>query len=202
MIQYLKSILFILTVFSVTTVYSQSMREGKCNRKGVSICPSHTFFHETNTNLKGYSFNSINVDKNLYCGSKNLLSLRLGFLYMSWKKVRSIGVPVELCLMFGSGASMLEIAAGYQYQYFYKNYAKDSLQTQIDNASYQAITGRIGYRYEKPKGGIFFRFGFTPLYAIGDYSSTIPFLGTSPFIPMAGGAIGWTFRKWPRSREE
>ena len=109
-----------ILLFSMV-LQAQITREGKCGRKGATICPDHVIFHETNSNFKkgqGFTFNSINYDKSIYCGSMNLWTIRFGVVYYSWKHVRSFGVPVELCFLYGSGASLLKIAAGYQFLYF------------------------------------------------------------------------------------
>lgn len=44
---------------------------------------------------------------------------------------------------------------------------------------------RIGYRYQKPEGGMFCKIGLTPLYVQN-------FMGGPALIPWGGFAIGWT----------
>ena len=167
-------------------------REGKCGRKGPKLCPKFTVFHETNYDFKKFGFNSLNVDYILLCQAKYMLSFRFGLSYMSFNKSSSYGFPLELNLLIGNGAALFEISGGYVDQLYYKNYNEVLKQMRNSNFTYRAISGRIGFRYEQPKGGLFIRVGFTPIYSLVG-QDLIYAIGDRRFIPMFGAGLGYTF---------
>ncbi len=193
----MKYALIFLVLFSLLSFNISGQvvtREGKCGRKGTSLCPKLSVFHETNYDLSRFGFNSVNADYVLICRSSYMLTVRLGCSYMSFEKASSVGVPIELNLLIGRSALLLEISGGFLGQYYYKNYDSISQKKKSSTLFYQAITGRIGLRYEPPKGGLFFRIGFTPLYSLTDYDQIYP-INNRRFIPLIGAGIGYTFRK-------
>ena len=156
------------------------------------MCPKHSFFHETSLNFNQFALNSINYDYVLICQARWMLSVRVGGVYWTLKHAKAMGVPLEINFLSGSSAHLFEMSAGFTYLHFRKNWT-EALGQFEQSVDYQAITGRIGYRYEKPRGGLFLRIGFTPIsnYRNGDQ---VPIFGKGPFIPMAGIGAGWTLK--------
>jgi len=169
-------------------------RDGKCGRKGPTICPKLSIFHETNYDFTRFGFNSLNIDYVLLCKPSYMLTVRGGISYMSFNKASSIGVPLELNLLIGRSSFLFEISAGFLGQDYYKNYDSITKKTKSSSLYYQAVTGRLGIRYEAPKGGLFIRLGFTPIYSLSEYAVIYPVYNRR-FIPMFGAGIGYTLRR-------
>jgi len=154
-------------------------------------CPKNTLFLETNMRFKNsFGLNSLNWDHTLICREKFLLSYIIGVDFWSFKKTRAAGIPLSLNLMLGGHALMLEIGAGLNFLYAYKNY-NDSTSLYENKQSYLGLIGNIGLRYEK-KHSIFFRAGYTPMYSLINYEK-IPILASKKFNSMFGIGVGYTF---------
>jgi hypothetical protein len=87
-------------------------------------------------------------------------------------------IPLETTLIFGGRAHHWEVGIGltpgvYYNQYTYSDYPTSNEPIKlITDKSFGTTAGfRIGYRYQKPAGGFFFRTGFTPTF----FSSYTPF---------------------------
>jgi hypothetical protein len=183
------SFLFFVNIKAQQIDYSPAPRPKNCTT--VNSCPRNTLFHETNVRFKNLlGLNSVNWDHILVCREKYLVSVRLGIDYMSFNKISSAGIPIDLNLMVGGGALMLETGIGLNYLYVYKNY-NDSIGKYKDNVNYLGLTGRIGLRYEK-QHSIFFRLGYTPMYSLINYKE-IPIIANKKYISMFGAGVGYTF---------
>lgn len=160
------------------------------NCKFENSCPRNSIFHATEIKFKTLGVNSLNWDHLLVCRSTYLVSFRLGFNYLTFPKIKGIGVPFDLCLMLGGGAVMFEMAAGLNYIYFNKNYS-DSLGQFKDNVNYLALYGHVGLRYQKQRSP-FVRLSFIPTYSLTGYNE-IEQLSKKRFLGMLGLGIGYTF---------
>lgn len=58
------------------------------------------------------------------------------------------------------------------------------------SSNFVALTGTLGYRYQRVRGGPVFRLGFTPLLGFGDGDGAGPDEG---LLPWAGISFGWAF---------
>lgn len=79
-----------------------------------------------------------------------------------------------------------------QVNYFYghKHYFETGIGVTYDFVSYDMVLPiRIGYRYQKPDGGLFFKVALTPLL-----TKSYPIFGENlTAIPWGGLSVGWTF---------
>lgn len=193
------------SLFAQQVDYDPRPRPKNCDSE--NSCPRNTIFHETTFRFDGLglNWNSLNWDHTLICRTGFLLSFRLGVNYMSFAKIKSVGVPVDLNLMIGGGALMGEVSAGLNYLYIYKNY-DEVLGKFDDNLSYLAAMGRIGLRFER-KHSVFFRLGYTPMFSLfgndeiqirkkkrkTDPQEYIYVIRDRKFYSMFAAGIGYTF---------
>jgi hypothetical protein len=116
---------------------------------------------------------SLNFDRILYRPNKWIAFA--GGAGISIYNNTTFDLPVRASLLTGRRASRLEIGAGLEPEmYFNSRY----------NSEVQLIWFyKIGYRYQRPNGGIMFEFAINPLYyAKSHWQSTWVDLG-----------LGWTF---------
>lgn len=118
-----------------------------------------------------YLYN-ISYDRIVFAKEKNKVSLALGAQYLP-----SIDSPSDY-----------RLSVSPQINYFrgIKHHFETGIGVAVDfNNGDFIIPIRIGYRFQKPEGGMFYKIGITPLY-VND------FLGSPAVIPWGGLAIGWT----------
>ncbi|MCH7413640.1 hypothetical protein MM213_09100 [Belliella sp. R4-6] len=100
-------------------------------------------------------------------------------------------LPVEITAFWGRSCHHLEVGTGGT---FYSSrtleFNPDASSNFQENKSLEAIIPlRIGYRYQQPKGGFFFRVGYTPGFNLS-FSSQNPV----EFHPLWGGiSLGKSF---------
>ncbi|MBN7816824.1 hypothetical protein [Algoriphagus pacificus] len=76
-------------------------------------------------------------------------------------------IPVELTAFYGKSKHHLELGAGVTSYLGNSIYFDQETFESVDKVVFGAILPvRIGYRYQKPNGGFFFRVGYTPLINI------------------------------------
>jgi len=111
-----------------------------------------------------------------------------------------LGVPLSYNFLFGKNNHHLELGIGFTVLMDYVGVSE------TDYLSY--FTAKIGYRYQRPKGGIFLRATFTPMVAFVnlyyehqhkasysfEYFSDVA-QTTYPAYPWGGISIGYTFKK-------
>jgi hypothetical protein len=185
------SLIFILSAWIAAAQYtspSASYRNGSC--KGTDRCPRNTLFHETQYDFSTLGINSINLDHTLACTRTYLTSFRIGVNYLSFPDISGAGIPAEICYMYGRGAWMLELAAGLNSLYVYKNYSS-AAGSFSDNAIWAAVNGRAGIRFER-KNSIFLRAGFVPSLTVAG-KKEIETLDNKNFMWNAALGIGYTF---------
>jgi len=130
-------------------------------------------------------FYSINYERNILSKEKIFLSPSIGFTSVGRE---ATGIPVMMLAYFGGSNSTLETGLGYSGFYreqSFSNYGVRDSRTFFDHY----VTGRLGYRYESPKGFLF-KVAFTPLYR---FKSTYPYNeisapdGPDPRFWLSGG---------------
>lgn len=133
------------------------------------------------------------VSYNFLFGEKNHhLELGLGFTFMSFESRK---IEAHVPYINQNGVLSEDDFTGYSYDF------------------YTYFTPKIGYRFQKPAGGIFFRATLTPAIAGinrlgntkgGSYDVVQPnrmeyfsctVLRDFPVLPWAGISVGWTFKK-------
>jgi hypothetical protein len=127
----------------------------------------NTFFAEILGSGYLYSINYEREFKNQFVG-------RIGFSTFESDFV----VPFTLGKFFGKKSHHFEISAGFDFVNYH------SSDEGRDNGI--ALTGFLGYRFQKPDNRFQFRAGFTPIYVPNDV------LGIQ-FIPSGGISFGYRF---------
>jgi hypothetical protein len=152
----------------------------------------NTFFLELGGNAWFYS---LNYDRILLDRDKWKLSGRVGAMYVpSFRAVdrHMVGVPLEISYLRGRDRHFLEMGLGVTATY-------DTYPLSDTRIRELAVMGvaRIGYRYQKPEGGFFFKTGFTPMAGLV-YDLRYRIRGTnvnSAFAyPLVGLAVGHTLK--------
>lgn len=111
---------------------------------------------------------SLNYDRILKHGEWFRTSARAG-LSVLWWNGGSVAFPVEFNLLTGKKNHFLEVGVGAMYSYGleWTAYRSDPTDPNGDYDTYTNYSGlnasgRVGYRYQKPEGGFFFRAAYTP----------------------------------------
>jgi hypothetical protein len=169
---------------SVTTSFAQAP---------VQPIRRNTFFVELGGNAMSYS---LNYDRILLSRDKWKLSGRVGATYLPLFQVSDrlmAGVPLEVSYLRGRGKHFLEIGLGGTVTY-------DTYPLSDTRIRDLAVMGvfRVGYRHQKPEGGLFYKVGFTPMarrvYDLESRSRRGP--SGEPFAyPLVGLAAGYTLKK-------
>ena len=199
---YMKKITLILLIsLLLTNSFAQKIRDSTNTR--FNLKSKNTFFIEA---LGNSLFYSLNYDKILFQKRNLFISNRIGIFYLpAGGGNYKFGIPLEINFLLGKKQHFFESGLGISYLYFDDFYWLTDGQGQIfeivdQKINWVFITGRIGYRYQKPNGGFFFRVGFTPLFQIidkrkdkyyGMYAQPGPSMSILPF---GGIGIGYTFK--------
>lgn len=115
---------------------------------------------------------AINYSKIFHQKGKLKLNASAGFSMLPNEKIDSKtiwlpAIPLEISALFGKSSHHLEMGFGFT-SYLDKTTAIDSETFELsDKVVFGAVIPvRIGYRYQKPEGGFFFRIGYTPLFNV------------------------------------
>ncbi len=174
---------FLLLVSGQVSIFSQSMDipvdSGKIAGK------QHAFYIEL---LGNGFFYSVNYDW-IFIDKRNInISGRVGLTYMPhWERfteVRGPGMPLELNFLIGKKSNFIELGLGATYFYFYEPYDKIHFNFLME-------TLRLGWRYQRPAGGLMFRVAVVP---IATFSIDRRFDDEGWIVPYFFGiSIGYTF---------
>lgn len=189
------SIFSIFTLFTSVTVYSQI---DSTNNQDIDttflVSPDtilnlkkNTVFAEIGGNAFIYS---INYDRLFDVSNKFKISARIGIHYshyVPFKYYKTFCIPFEISGLYSIYRSkhFIEIGSGLSYLRSY-----DRVTDHTEDIIILAL--RLGYRFQKPEGGLFIKIGFVPLY---DWLVFNP----DPSVPhhtwlLSGGiGIGYTF---------
>jgi hypothetical protein len=74
-------------------------------------------------------------------------------------------VPLEIIALFGKSRSHLELGTGFTIIYSPRTTINDNtFEIEFNKYAFSSnLPFRIGYRYQKPDGGLIFRIGYTPM---------------------------------------
>lgn len=129
-------------------------------------------------------FGSLNYDRIFYRKNIFSASFRIGFAMFETGGL----LPMELNLFWTGKKPAFHTELGFGY-------------TPLVWADYNMMLAflRFGFRYQQPKGGLFFRVAFTPLYQfeynyIDSYSGNTGFDGGF-FLPWMGFSVGYTIER-------
>ena len=110
---------------------------------------------------------TINYDRILHRGEWFHTSARAGVYYNWWGGGR-LGIPLEVNGLFGRKEHFLEMGVSFVYSHGFEpvvhkaDPAVPSSEDIYHNFADLRAIGRLGYRYQKPEGGLFFRAAYTP----------------------------------------
>ena len=104
------------------------------------------------------------------------------------------GITISFNRTSGIMKNHLEIGVGFTYS---KGLIQERDTPYVSKSSFQSLeaiysTIRVGYKYQKPAGGLFFRIGFTPMIKI--YKLSERKISGENFIPSVGIGLGFTLR--------
>ena len=128
---------------------------------------------------------SLNYDRIFYAGNRLAASYRVGFSVMT----DAVSLPLALNIITGKQQHHAEFSLGLTpYVDRYKSFLS---QTDLSD-KYLYITSGIGYRYQKPTGGLYFTLGATPYIFLDPPSHNI--FDVDPEFKLSGHlAVGYSF---------
>jgi len=139
---------------------------------------------------------SVNYDRVIKTRDRMKFSARIGFSYVDiglFDEIEGVVVPIELLGWIGDKGHF-EFGAGLSSQFV--TLEDDSLlggpSERYDSQAYY-LTGRLGYRLQKPDGGFLFRAGFVPMVLLGENNSERVSSDRPSFVPWFGFSFGYSF---------
>ena len=130
-------------------------------------------------------FYSLNYERILLNGGKFKTASQVGISYYPPKAgMRDIWIPIGINELFSFGNHHLETGIGYMPIIE----ASRDLELQVREWFWSNLmTGRIGYRYQKPGGRLILRAAFTPVLEVD------PLVHGGEFHPLGGISVGYSF---------
>lgn len=126
-------------------------------------------------------FYSFNYERILVNGQKFKTTGQAGIAYYPPKTgIIDIWIPVGINELYSFNSHHLEFGLGYV---FINEATRTDDYKEISREWNGFLSGRIGYRYQKPDGRFIFRVGFTPLF---EYEFI-------EFHPLGGLTVGYSF---------
>jgi hypothetical protein len=180
-----KTIIFLLCLFAAHAIFAQNKKNAVYLEAG-----GNTIFYSTN------------YDRIIPLTPKLKIAPRVGFMYLPMEKIYdytvfdNIRIPLELNFLWsrnpdaknfvegGLGLNLFQVknAVGYQ-----------DLKTLYGRSSFSGVTTlRLGFRHQKPEGGLMYRAGvLIPVYR--DESSKSRMGDDIFYVVWAGLSLGYTF---------
>jgi hypothetical protein len=162
----------------------------------------NTFFMEVGGNTMLYS---LNYDRIIFQKKNMFISTRVGLSCIPLNANFSYLFPFETDFCIGKKNNHFEVGAGILYFHNHSYYLSRGIQNDFVpiylNMDAVILTGRIGYRYQRPTGGFFFRASFVPMVQLfektrddryGTYSENV--IGGFSVLPWAGISFGYTLK--------
>lgn len=182
---YRKSILLcLLVVLLLGTSHVKAQHELEPVRK-------HTIFLELGGNG---GFYSINYDRIMLTKESWKLAGRAGAMFyrsesdhLQSKSSTWFAVPLEVSYLRGRSNHLLELGVGVTPLY----HAYATLESSHVKEVRLLPVARIGYRYQRNEGGMFYKAGFTPMAQFDKEENS----NQSCVLPWFGLAIGYTLKK-------
>jgi len=141
------------------------------------------FQHKNSIQLELFGhgvFYSVNYERVLLNGENYKTTAQAGFAwYPPTTDVREFWLPFSINELISFNKHHLEFGLGTVFT------VEENLNrmNESSRAWYNLLTGRVGYRYQKPNGRFIFRIGFTPLYE----------LDGNELHPLGGVSFGYSF---------
>jgi len=209
--------IFIYTIVFLSPIISFAQE----NAKPAEIKRNSIYFEAFGQGL----YNSISFDRLYNVEKKIKTSFNVGLTIIPHPELFVLGVPVSYNFLFGQKNHHLELGIGVTAMFVRlgrmnasESYTDNNGLSQTNdfvghsNDFYSFFTPKIGYRFQKPSGGLFLRLTLTPPIAginrIGgikggkynsgwtttEYFTSAAFFGYRAY-PWAGFSIGWTLKK-------
>lgn len=170
----MKTVFFsFICIFTLHTVSSQDQRSSKFQNK-----------NSLQFELGGHGlFYSVNYERILVNADRFKTAAQLGFSYYPPSTgVRDFWIPFSINEIISFGNHHIEAGLGYVL-------LREAARDQENNPDYwywtDLVSGRIGYRFQKPGGRLIFRAAFTPMIEFNNVAFE--------FHPSAGVAVGYSF---------
>lgn len=160
--------LFLLVFLLLGTQFCKAQR----NRE---LLNSKSVFFEA---LGNGGFYSMNYDQVFYHYKRKAFTWRGGFSLAPYADKLSFSLLTELNYLYGRAPNFLEIGIGLTY------WQAPHISDEIN----WTVHPRIGYRYQLPNGGLFFRIACTPIVPLESNLDKY-------FNLWAGVSIGYTFKQ-------
>ncbi|MHA7130250.1 hypothetical protein [Algoriphagus namhaensis] len=167
-----KTLLFSIVALLICAYHPAfAQEEGQTESKAEIFTAKNSIFVESLWPSFSYS---LNYDRIFYQKGALKLSARAGFslLYNSRTGPTSSFwapfIPVELTGFWGKSKHHLELGLGFFATRNRRYFFDEDFPNNIREEPYwgKTFVPRIGYRYQKPEGGFFFRGGYTPTLGI------------------------------------
>lgn len=172
-----------------------------CQKNSFKNSKKNTIYVEFFGNSATYY--SVHYDRMLTKKKRHTVDISLGFGYTNYSFSGAkpcFAFPISLNWSKGKRNNHLDLGLGLTYNSGVIQYGKMRPGDIWHTLYYQSMEAiwcsfRLGYKYQKPMGGFFFRVGFTPLiklieFSSIDYDKDYWFLH---FIPLIGLGGGYTF---------
>ena len=133
---------------------------------------------------------SINYERLFKLSKLFNVTSRIGYGYtdnFNFNKLKTNSIPFEINGLFSLSKEkhFIEIGSGVTYMYI------EDQSTESSNFGTLIYAARLGYRYQKPNGGIMYRIGITPLYDF--YSDQQNLVKSNTWFIFGGISIGYNF---------
>ena len=172
-------------------------------------------------------YNSISFDRLYHTDKKIKTSFNCGLTIIPSSELFVLATPIAYNFLFGQKNHHLELGLGFTAMYIRRGkitvgrgLTENGVTYQEEfigheNAYFTYFTPKLGYRFQKPAGGFFFRFTFTPPIAginryggtkggiyddkmdnsYTEYFKSAAFFEGFKIIPWGGISFGWTLKK-------
>lgn len=138
---------------------------------------------------------SFNYDRVISSNGKLKFSTRVGFSYVDidlFDDIRGAVIPIEFLGWIGNKGH-LEFGTGLSSQFVQINDVSILGQPEEYSSNAFYLTGRLGYRLQKPDGGFLFRIGFVPMILLSESTTSNNPNERSEFVPWFGLSFGYSF---------
>lgn len=166
------------------------------------IIPMHVYCQEE-VDFKGYVVygeisgaglgSTVNIESTFYKWNRWFVTGRIGVGYFRWDDGRKhyFGLPVGLNVFSHTGNSHKELGINI-------TYAEGVSRIETNSFHYQGKTiyfiPAVGYRFQKPSGGLFLRVNYTPSIKIKEFNDQMERFNSKKVVHLFGVSAGYYFR--------
>ena len=137
---------------------------------------------------------TLNAEHSVMRMTRNIMTVRAGFgkhRYLGKDEHDYIGIPVGMCIFNKGSNHHREFGLGITYV---KGHLEEDFFGEV-NKSLEFVAS-IGYRYQRPAGGLFFKVQYTPHVRIKEFTESNQFnSGEGKIVHLAGICLGYYFMR-------